>query len=223
MPGSADCDIYQIVDDGDGNVTLEYVESFFQTVYNVSSSAIDGDTWVVIKREKYGKWLVEPPGSGGGGFTRQEFDNADYAVTGTQDVFVAQIGFMSAARTVHLPLATARRGMCCIVVDESNTVNASQKIIVKASGSDFLGGFNDADFEERTGTGTGTSKSELWITVGRGSFILESDGIDTWNSVINGFTGSQQFLTRCTNGQLKGVTVTWWNGLTYDVTAETSV
>jgi len=61
-PGEALCDIYQIV------VTAGVPEiqptGLEKTVYNVSTTAID-QVLVVVKRDKYGRWLAEAPGTGG--------------------------------------------------------------------------------------------------------------------------------------------------------------
>lgn len=70
------------------------------------------------------------------GFTRQSFSNAAYTVTGTQDVYVAQIGTMSAARVVTLPAVTGRAGQTVVVIDESGTVTGTNKIT--CNGIDIL-------------------------------------------------------------------------------------
>jgi hypothetical protein len=51
QPGVAACDIYQIVDGSLVSITtLSYV-------YNLSLSPIPQD-WIIVQRDKYGKWLV---------------------------------------------------------------------------------------------------------------------------------------------------------------------
>lgn len=57
-PGFAECDIYQIVDIGDGLPTIESVE-FRVLVYNLSQTAIAQD-WIVVTRDRFGSWLASP-------------------------------------------------------------------------------------------------------------------------------------------------------------------
>ncbi len=71
-PGCADCDIYRIVNDGSECGSLVPVSSLFKRVYNLSSTAIAGDTWVQVHRDKYGHWLAIT-GGGGEGFPETRF------------------------------------------------------------------------------------------------------------------------------------------------------
>lgn len=59
-PGSAECVIQHIDSTGD----LAEVASFTQPVYNVSTSAIAGEEYISVKRDKYGTWLADTGGSG---------------------------------------------------------------------------------------------------------------------------------------------------------------
>lgn len=68
VPGSADCPIYQLVD-APGTAEDAFLSKVGQvehTVYNVGEEDVPGDRWVVIIRDKFGKWLVVGnEGSGG--------------------------------------------------------------------------------------------------------------------------------------------------------------
>jgi len=78
-----------------------------------------------------------------GGLThkRTTFSNANYTVLLT-DLIVAQIGTMSAARTVTLPtVASAAAGKVYTVADESNTVTVANEIIVDGNGAETISGF----------------------------------------------------------------------------------
>lgn len=61
-PGFAECDIFQVVDIGDGFPTIEPL-GFSLTVYNLSRSVIGRD-WILVTRDKFGTWVAI---SGGGG------------------------------------------------------------------------------------------------------------------------------------------------------------
>lgn len=65
-PGSAECQIWKIVDDGTGLKILERVGNLTQTVYNLSTSSIS-QQWVSIHKTKFGHWIVSNPRSGGSG------------------------------------------------------------------------------------------------------------------------------------------------------------
>ncbi len=56
-PGAAYCDIYQLIGDND-EATLELTPVFNKLVYNLSTSAIPRDVWVLIIQDKYGRWLA---------------------------------------------------------------------------------------------------------------------------------------------------------------------
>jgi hypothetical protein len=62
-PGSGLCDIFQIVDD------VLVPTGFSETVYNLSGSAIVRD-WILVVRDKYGKWFAVTAGGGSSATTR---------------------------------------------------------------------------------------------------------------------------------------------------------
>ncbi len=63
-PGSADCDIYQLVGGVGGQLEPA---GFAQRVFNLdASTGVPGDSWVLATRDKYGTWFVaEAPFSSG--------------------------------------------------------------------------------------------------------------------------------------------------------------
>lgn len=67
IPGKAECEIYQIIHNGDTSPTLKKLDIADKLVYNVSKSDIPETKWTVISRTKTGKWVVPLGGSGGGG------------------------------------------------------------------------------------------------------------------------------------------------------------
>lgn len=104
--------------------------------------------------------------------SRDTFSNATKTVTaGTR--YLAQIGTMSAARTVTLPLASsAPAGSLLIIVDESGTVNATNTISVVRTGTDTINGVNF-----------------FFIPVAYGYIALVSDGVNKW-SCIGSYVGT---------------------------------
>lgn len=71
---------------------------------------------------------------------RVTFSNANYTVQ-TTDRYVAQVGTMSAARTVTLPAANAvAAGYEVIIGDESGTVSSTNTLTVQRAGSDTING-----------------------------------------------------------------------------------
>lgn len=64
-PGEDYCDIYKITDDNAGEPSITQVNRDVR-VFNVSESEINaGDGYLVVKRDKFGRWLAEAGGSGG--------------------------------------------------------------------------------------------------------------------------------------------------------------
>lgn len=117
---------------------------------------------------------------------RTTFSNANYVVLST-DRYVAQIGTMSAPRTVTLPLANSvNAGQQLIIIDESGTVDTTNTITLARSGSDTINGAT-----------SGT------IRTAYGRAIMYSDGSSKWTDPVLGVTrGGTGLSTLPTNGQL---------------------
>ena len=99
---------------------------------------------------------------------RVAVDNADYTILATDKV-VAQIGTMSALRTFSLPPAnTMNAGAEIIVIDESGSVNGTNKITVQRNGTDTIDGATSID-----------------INTTYGALKLICDGTNSWKVVIN--------------------------------------
>lgn len=62
QPGEADCDIYRL-DAAVNPPALEEVEGLSRAVYNLATTAIAGNTWVLITRDKFGQWYVAGQGA----------------------------------------------------------------------------------------------------------------------------------------------------------------
>jgi hypothetical protein len=93
------------------------------------------------------------------------FSNAN-AVIAAGTTYLAQVGTMSASRTVTLPAASAyARGAMIIIADESGTCTATNTIVVTRAGSDTING--------------ATTKT-IGILGGYDVCILMSDGTSKW-------------------------------------------
>jgi nucleoside-triphosphatase THEP1 len=117
---------------------------------------------------------------------RVTVDNANYTILATDKV-VAQIGTMSAARTFSLPAAsTVQAGAEIIIIDESGSVDSTNKIIVQRNGTDTIDGQTSIDINKKYGQlelicdGT-----DSWKIVSSGASILQNDFINK-NLIING-------------------------------------
>lgn len=100
------------------------------------------------------------------GLNRTTFSNANYTIL-TTNCYVAQIGTMSAPRTVTMPSATsAGAGAVIIVADESGTVSATNTIALTRAGSDTING--------------ATTYS---ISAGYGPTMLIGDGNSKWTAI----------------------------------------
>lgn len=108
--------------------------------------------------------------------TRTTFSNAAYTVVAT-DRYVAQIGTLTAPRTVTLPAASSfLAGQRILIADESGSPTETNKVTIARAGSDTI--VNEADFLHTTSLvmKTAYAKFELisngtskWIVVGHGT------------------------------------------------------
>lgn len=58
-PGYAECEIYQLIDNGIDTPQLKKMDLADKTVYNISTSTIPGSTeWVLVVKTKTGKWVA---------------------------------------------------------------------------------------------------------------------------------------------------------------------
>ncbi len=68
VPGYGECEVYRIIQSRDGGTPiLRPVHGLTRTVYNLSSSEIEGYSWITAIRDKFGKWYAVPAAAGGGG------------------------------------------------------------------------------------------------------------------------------------------------------------
>lgn len=63
VPGSASCPIYRIYKPDDGDAEIRPIQGLRKTVYNVGPTAIAGNTWIPIVKDKSGSWLCNPRSS----------------------------------------------------------------------------------------------------------------------------------------------------------------
>jgi hypothetical protein len=97
---------------------------------------------------------------------RVTVDDANYTILATDKV-VAQIGAMSAARTFSLPEAsTVQAGAEIIVIDESGSVDSTNKITVQRNGTDTIDGLTQKE-----------------IVNPYGFLKLICDGVNSWKSL----------------------------------------
>lgn len=95
---------------------------------------------------------------------RVTFSNANATIAATTR-YLAQVGTMTASRTVTLPAASAVPGGASITVaDESGTVSMVNTIVVAAAGSDTINGITNAIIATANGTRTFTSNgTNKWV------------------------------------------------------------
>lgn len=117
---------------------------------------------------------------------RATFNNANYTVLST-DRYVAQVGTLTASRTVTLPLASSvNAGQQLIIIDESGTATTTNTIIIARSGSDLIDGATSAT-----------------LRTAYGRAVLYSNGSNAWTDAVTGVSrGGTGVTTLPTNGQL---------------------
>lgn len=160
-PGHANVEIYQLL--FDDSTTEPYLDSIGIEieVFNLSTTAIPADTYVLIKREKSGSWFVEGPetaateevvgtGTGDGTFTYNDYKTE--CIAGLNNLFVREI-------TIRMPLTDSTAGAwvfdsfqgCCDCPD-AGTSTASA--VTTGTGSSVG---TASSSSSATGTGVGTS------------------------------------------------------------------
>lgn len=65
-PGFALCDIYTIQDTSDGQDPVFVDLDFDELVFNITGDSIGEDEWIVVNKDKFGNWIANVGGSGGG-------------------------------------------------------------------------------------------------------------------------------------------------------------
>lgn len=127
---------------------------------------------------------------------RTTFNNANYTALAT-DKYIAQVGTLTAPRTVTLPLANAvNAGQVMWLEDESNTVNATNTISLVRAGADTING------------GTSFTLAQPFKMV-----RLVSDGTSKWFAelifapIVNDFTtsGSVVIPPNCTGVEIVAI------------------
>lgn len=106
-----------------------------------------------------------------GGYTvkRTTFSNAGYTAL-VSDYLIAQIGALTAARTIALPAAaTAGAGKVYIIADESGSPTVANSIVVDPSGAELIDGAATRSIQSARGTMTIYCNGTAW-------FILASRG-----------------------------------------------
>lgn len=117
---------------------------------------------------------------------RSTFSNANYVVLST-DRSVAQIGTMSAPRTITLPAANSvNAGQTLFIYDQSGTVNTINTLTIVRAGSDTING-----------------ATSTVIRTPYGLARLISDGVSSWNDGTLGISrGGTGVTTLPLDGQL---------------------
>lgn len=109
-----------------------------------------------------------------GGFTvkRTTFSNAAYAML-TTDFYVAQVGTMSASRTVTLPAAaTAAAGKFYVIKDASGSVTGANDIVVDGNGAELIDGAASKTIDSAYGSLTLICDGTGWQVVAHEGTIV---------------------------------------------------
>ena len=170
-PGKADCEIYRLIPaiGSDGEADLEEVPNHEKTVYNISGIDIEGDVYVLVSKEKYGSWVVGPPGDagfwgrithktpgGGGEYTRYQFtrvhDSVDPRAITWLDGELTGIAFE--VNNIDLPVYNGEVG---------TAADHPPLIVWLRKGENAIPGFTGTGtLPEVTGTGTGSGRGETY-------------------------------------------------------------
>ena len=69
IPGSATCDIYRLLEENNGTAGDSCLRKMFidKVVWNVSTEDFEGDSWILVIRDKNGQWFAVSTNGGAGG------------------------------------------------------------------------------------------------------------------------------------------------------------
>ena len=155
---------------------------------------------------------------------RVTVDDANYTILATDKV-VAQIGTMSAPRTFSLPAAsTVQAGAEIIVIDESGSIDSTNKITVQRSGTDTIDGATSIEILQAYGIlKLICDGANSWKIANR--LIATQAEVDAWTNKLKlitpetlanrnipsfrSFLGSNQVITTSTNTKLNMTGVTF--------------
>ncbi len=175
IPGSTECDLYRITPLATGTTELTSM-GYTEIVYNLNTTEIPGWTWVTIKKESSGQWIVDSPYISLGGESFFETDvlceDGDLNVYRRGVILTISSGEIVLVRTDWMFHGT--EGCCdCPQPDyETGTGTLTIESCCGPVGTDLcltiraIGGFGCADGEERQMSYVGQTP----------------DGAQTWNA-----------------------------------------
>lgn len=124
---------------------------------------------------------------------RTTVNNADYTILAT-DRYIAQIGTLSAARTLTLPAANSvNAGQQIIIKDESGTITATNTLTITRAGSDTIDG-----------------ATSIALNIPRCWMRLVSDGTSKW-SILGGSPFMIEYTSTLTDALPAGYTYVQWD------------
>lgn len=189
-PGEADCDIYKVIKEAGTPTLVPGGSSLFKTVYNHSSTAVDGSTYIAVARDKYGAWVALVSGGGGatsiavrdsdtGGFEPEvsdmtmltvdaylsDYDDPDQITPGrVAEIKDGNIAISNATNASPIEITTSRHH--CFATGDSVTVSGVGGNT--AANGDFtvgtVGDLNNFELAGSTGNGAYTSGGTVRLT-----------------------------------------------------------
>jgi hypothetical protein len=179
IPGSADCSIYRIAYDG-SDFVIEASAAIGRKVYNLSSQAIEGNTWVTISRDKFGVWIVTSIGAMGASIGFMVELNSGFETTG-----YGWKRLIAVAGGNHADHPSGETGINAYTPDEN------EELALGTRGWLFPSPDNEGD-----GTSTSTTDDTLYVFIpvyltrthckeGQLYFQTSYDGGDIWIDTEN--------------------------------------
>lgn len=157
---------------------------------------------------------------------RSTFSNANYVVLST-DRYVAQVGTMSAPRTITLPAANSvNAGQKLVIADESGTVSTANTLTITAAGSDTIDGSASKTIRSAYGEADLTSNgSNMWFRpvtgIGSGGTGLSVTPVD--GQLLIGQTSTNSYVQGTLTAGT-GISITNGSGaITLSTTSTTSI
>lgn len=176
-PGVAECAIYRLVETHGVNDLTD--ADFTRDVFNLGESAIPGDTWILVARDKFGDWWALPMataatgGSGGGATT--DLTSCRVKLTAATNIGAsAQVTWQATPGIPTLEQWDDGYGSAAAATHLTVPRNGEFEILCSAIGTAFVAAVGDVflDIYVNQGSDVKVVRSQVQIQPGDGTFAI---------------------------------------------------
>ena len=186
MPSKTVCNIYQILPDEVNGTTPEMmvVDSTTVEVYNVFATAVSGNTWVPVARDKFGTWVVTGMPQATAASTA-----STYFFSWDLLKYIANPGIYPSAPAYILPVGKTVTGIAWITVAIQNPPGAFELATALVSAPlSYLTVGNVMSTPDTPRPGTGINTTSLSGSIDISAFINSADSLGFYAPTSGSYT-----------------------------------